>query len=206
MRRFFDFPADGGNTANLRRLVPSEGRGEWDPELFLRMETFVFLEVPGPGAMARFLERHADHESGDAEVFLSDALGPSTLRALTGAAEIIEPWLGVLEGAFGPGVRVFQIGDRNWSSVIVSDGRLVVNDTGSVDAERRWWERLLGLPRPASSLTTALARHGIPMRRLEAPRTIVDLATVDQLDQRRLLVETVPVRYRIPIARTPKVQ
>ncbi|MFM7321361.1 MAG: hypothetical protein ACKO5K_07545, partial [Armatimonadota bacterium] len=48
------------------------------------MEAILFLEVPGPGALARFMERRGGDDPDPVDVWLTDALGPSTRRALFG--------------------------------------------------------------------------------------------------------------------------
>ena len=202
------FPFGPGDVPDntLRRgwKVPRQGCRHPAPNSH-RVESILFVDVPGPGALARFVERRGDPESGSDALLLSDALGPSPLRAMFGSKALMAPWYAVFEEAFGPSVRVFERDAERWRGGTLRAGIIAVDREGTFPL-RAWWTRLPGWPAPPCPLESAVAASGMPRERMRPISRIVELGTVDLLDQRRLLVETVPVRYRIPIALRPKVQ
>ncbi|MFM7322675.1 MAG: hypothetical protein ACKO5K_14305, partial [Armatimonadota bacterium] len=133
------------------------------------------------------------------------ALGPSTRRALFGPVAQLTPWYATFAEAFGPRLPVFERGGGIWRGGAIVDGRFEVQMEGRFPGAQ-WWHRLPGWPAPPDPLKAAVEAAGLPSRRLGPPARYVDLATVDLLDQRSLLMETVAVRYRLPLPRAPKVQ
>jgi hypothetical protein len=161
-----------------------------------------FIAAPSPGSLVRFLERQAARTPpAPGWFFVSDPGPPHGLRALVGP-DAATPWLDGLASrlvlAFPPtlyGVLPQPDGTllwRRWSA----DSPLE-EGTFPAPAPPSWRARLPGYRLPQTPLQHWCQQHGLPLERADAPRMhTIDYETVSSLDQRKLLVENAPRRYR----------
>ena len=169
------------------------------------MEQFIFLRPPGPGAFARLAERRAPDTPEWITVELGDSRTAPPWRVVYARDPRIEAWLPVWQTAFGPEIHRLVVAANTWVWDTVSPQGRTILGQGSLNP-RPWWSRLPGSPVPLPDWWDAAPEPGLPLgAALHSPDRVVEFEAVDSLDQRGLLVETVPVRYRIRIPSTPAV-
>ncbi len=169
------------------------------------MRQFVFLRPHGPGAFVRFGERMAPGTDPELPLELGDARLCHPWRVLYASDANIEAWLPYWCNAFGPVLYRLILCDRNWvweTHARETDVRLRNGECG----KEPWWNRLPGSPRPVPNWWRDAPDSGLPLARvLDIPPKSVEFTAIDTLDQRGLLVETHPVRYRVRIPVAPTV-
>lgn len=174
--------------------------------------TALFLTVPSPGSVVRYLQRRIQAGEAYPVLLLSDAVPPQGLRALSTALpdETAPLWMFALAPrlslAFACRVTLLYqsaVPEPLWGYAISDNGTEIERAELPLLPQRRpFLERLPGA-RPTPPPPVAWAeRRALPLSRVpgavraKAPLPVVDYITVAKLDQRGLLIEDAPRLYR----------
>jgi hypothetical protein len=209
-----------GNNFQPDFLPPSRTGVEYDisaagltmPVPTAAVWTAVFLAVPSPGSVVRYLQRRTQAGEELPVLLLSDAVPPHGLRALSTAlpdetAPVRLSSLALrLSLAFSCRVTLLYQSaapEPVWGYAIWDNGTETERAEFPLPPRRRpLLERLPGArPTPPPPVVWA-ERRGLPLSRVpgamrvKVAPPVVDYMTVAKLDQRGLLIEDVPRLYR----------